>query len=77
MVRDPLLEPGRHEELVALFQAYDSAWPRQRARCLAAIRRWNDLQARTGGGRIHDPSEYGEIIAELRRIARARHARRA
>lgn len=39
MVRDPLLEPGRHEEFVAMFQNYDSVWPQQRERCLAAIRR--------------------------------------
>ena len=68
MVRDPLLEPSRHEELVALFQDYDSFWPRQRERCLAGIQRWNDLVARAPGGRIRDPSEYGETIEELRQI---------
>ena len=69
MVRDPLLDADRHEELAAMFQDYDLVWPRQRERCLAAIRRWNDLQARAGGGRIRDPSEHGAVIVELRQIS--------
>ena len=68
MVRDPLLDPDRHEELVALFQDYDSVWPGQRERCLAGIRRWNEMDARAGGGRIRHRSDHGAIIEELRQI---------
>ena len=68
MVRDPHLDLGRHDELVALFQDYDTVWPRQRERCLAGVQRWNDMVARAESGRIRGPSEYGEIIEELRQI---------
>ena len=69
MVHDPLLESGRHEELAALLRDYDTVWPRQRERCLAGMRRWNDMDARAKGGRTRDPSDHGAVIEELRRIA--------
>ena len=70
MVRDPLLDPGRHEELGALLRDYDTVWPPQRERCLAGIQRWNDMVAHARGGRIRDPSEYGATIEELRQVER-------
>ena len=68
MVRDPLLDPGRREELDTLLRDYDSVWPRQRERCLSGIRRWNEFVARNRDGRIRDPSEHGAVIDELRQI---------
>ena len=69
LARDPHLDRGNREALDTLLHDYDAVWPRERQRCVEALRRWNDLTDSARGGYPSEMSGYDALIEELRAVA--------
>ena len=69
LVRDPHLDPDRREDLATVLHEYDTVWPRQRARYVETVGRWNALVANARDGFINEAPGYGALIEELRAMA--------
>ena len=57
-VRDPHLDPDRGEDLATVLHEYDTVWPRQRARYIETVGRWNALIANARDGFINEAPGY-------------------
>ena len=45
-------------------------WPHERQRCVETLRRWNALFESAGDGFVDRRPEYGDLIGELRAVAK-------
>ena len=70
LARDPHLDHWNREALDTLLRDYDTVWPRERARCVETVRRWNALVERAPGGVADRMPEYDALIGELRAVVK-------
>ena len=66
LVRDPHLDPDRRDDLATVLHDYDTVWPRQRARYIETVGRWNAVVANARDGFINEAPGYDALIEELR-----------
>ena len=70
LARDPHLDHWNREAIDTLLNDYDTVWPRERARCVETVQRWNALFERGPGGVAARMPEYDALIGELRAVVK-------
>ena len=65
----PDLDLWNREALDRLLHDYDTVWPREHARHLDLVERWNALATRARSGPVEHLREYRDLLEEVRRSA--------